>query len=93
MQRNARQYQEITGGWSIPGHGGTTVWLRYGTKGQQPNDTRVRGAGPARKPVGGEAWTAPHPLRPIVRPQLPRAFASPVHASVGELNEPVIRLT
>jgi hypothetical protein len=38
---------------------------------QQPNDTRVRGAGPARKTfVGPKACKTPHPLQPIVRPRL-----------------------
>lgn len=36
---------------------------------QRPNDTRVRGAEPARKPVVGESMQAPHPLQPIVRPR------------------------
>ena len=37
----------------------------------RPNDARVRGAGPARKPfVGLKACKAPHPLQPIVRPRL-----------------------
>jgi hypothetical protein len=31
-----------------------------------PDDTRVRGAGPARKPVSAKRWTAPHSLQPIV---------------------------
>jgi hypothetical protein len=36
--------------------------------GEPPTDTRVRGAGPARKTfVAPKAWTAPHPLQPIVR--------------------------
>ncbi len=33
-----------------------------------PNDTRVRGAGPSRKPfIAPKARKAPHPLQPIVR--------------------------
>jgi hypothetical protein len=42
---------------------------------QRPNDTRVRGAGPARKTfIAPKACKAPHPLQPIVRPR-PRAVA------------------
>jgi hypothetical protein len=36
---------------------------------QRPNDTRVRGAGPARRAfLQLKACKAPHPLQPIVRP-------------------------
>jgi hypothetical protein len=42
---------------------------------QRPNDTRVSGAGPPRKPVLRlKACKAPHPLQPIVRLR-PRAVA------------------
>ena len=35
------------------------------------NDTRVRGAGPSRKPfVRLKTCPAPHPLQPIVRPRI-----------------------
>jgi hypothetical protein len=35
---------------------------------QRPNDTRVRGAGPARKTfLRPKACKAPHPLQPLVR--------------------------
>jgi len=56
--------------------------------GERPDDTRVRGAGPARKTfVRPKACKAPHPLQPIVRPRrrpadpdvcagLPQSFAS-----------------
>jgi hypothetical protein len=38
---------------------------------QRPNETRVRGAGPARKTfLRPKTCKAPHPLQPIVRPRV-----------------------
>ena len=52
------------------------------TLSKRPNDTRVRGAGPARKPLlCPKACKAPHPLQPIVRPRaehLPRWIGRPL---------------
>jgi hypothetical protein len=51
---------------------------RHGPEARTPNDTRVRGAGPARKTfLRPKACTAPHPLQPIVRPRRATSLAMP----------------
>jgi hypothetical protein len=49
-----------------------------------PHDTRVRGVGPARKPVVGEIMDGPASLQPIVRPRLrSRHYALQDRAAAG----------
>jgi hypothetical protein len=51
---------------------------------EQPNDTRVRGAGPPRKPLLQlKACKAPYPLQPIVRPVRCASHTPMIHASAS----------